>query len=204
MKRAFVSMLYTLLIAIVCWFPLVVGGQELSASSPSKGAEALAKKYLATIDKTALFPAAEGSGRDAIFVGQSLNPPRGWRIIAVADRGRPRVVWDSFTFHDTYLDVAGLSSINAEADGHNGYILTWRGCVPHQCSDGRIGFALYTSQNHQTYRAHVSTSDDNLYHVVYYPQSGIPDEYRKKLDEMMCSDDGISRPSALPIKCSAR
>ena len=100
--------------------------------------------------------------------------------------------------------MTGLSSISAEEYSHNGYIVTWRGCVPHQCSDGRIGFALYASQTHQTYRAHVSTLDDNSYRVAYYPKSGIPDEYHKKLDEMMCSDNGVSRPTALPLKCSSR
>ena len=196
-------MMHVFVAAVVCLFPLVLGGQEPSASAPSRGATTLARTYLGTIEKTVPFPSTAG-GRDVIFIGQSLNSPHGWRIIAIADQERPRVLWDSFTLRDTYLEVSGLNSINAEADDHNGYIVTWRGCVPHQCSDGRIGFALYASQKHKTFRAHISTSDDNAYRVAYYPQTGIPDEYRKKLDAMMCSDNGISQPSALPIKCSAQ
>jgi len=204
MRRASVSILYLLLAAVVCLSPLVVGGQEPSTSVPSNGATAVAKKYLGTIEKALSFSSTEGGNQDAIFIGQSLHPPRGWRTVVVSDQGEPRLLWDSFAIHDEYLDVTGLSSINAEAYGHNGYVVTWRGCVPHQCSDGRIGFALYASQSRQTYRAHVSTLDDNSYRVAYYPTSGIPVHYREKLNEMMCSDNGISRPSALPLRCSSR
>jgi hypothetical protein len=204
MRRESVSILHLLLAAVVCLSPLVVGGQKPNTSVPSNEATAIAKKYLGTIEKAQSFSSTDGGNQDAIFIGQSLSPPHGWRTVVVSDRGKPRLLWDSFAQHDEYLDVTGLSSINAEAYDHNGYIVTWRGCVPHQCSDGRIGFALYASQSHQTYRAHVSTLDDNSYHVIYFPKSGIPNEYRKKLDEMMCSDNGISRPAALPIKCSAQ
>jgi hypothetical protein len=183
---------------------VVIGGQEPSAPVNSNGATALAKKYLGTIEKTVSFPSTEGGNKDVISVGQSRNPPRGWRIVVVSDKDEPQLVWDSFALHDEYLDVTGLNSINVEADGHSGYIVTWRGCVPHQCSDGRIGFALYSGKSNRVYRAHVSTQDDNSYRVAYYPKSGIPDEYREKLDEMMCTDNGISRPSALPLKCSSR
>jgi hypothetical protein len=192
------------LAAVVFLFFFVVSGQEPSSSAPSNGATALAKKYLGTVERSMSFPSTEGGSQDVIFVGQSLHPPHGWRIVVVSDQEKYRLVWDSFALHDAYLDVTGLSSINTEADGHDGYIVTWRGCVPHQCSDGRIGFALYSSKNHQTYRAHVATLDDNSYRVAYYPASGIPDEYREKLDEMLCSDNGISQPARMPIKCPAR
>src|SRR5271165_2849748 len=195
MRRAFVSILHSLLAAVVCLSPLVVGGQEPSTSVPSNDATAIAKKYLGTLDKSLSFPTTEGGNQDAVFIGQSFNPSRGWRAVVISDHGKPLLLWDSFALHDEYLDVTGLSSINAEAFGHNGFIVTWRGCVPHQCSDGRIGFALYASQSRQTYRAHVSTLDDNSYRITYFPKSGIPVEYREKLDEMMCSDNGISRPS---------
>jgi len=197
------------LAAVTLLSPLVVGGQEPGVPMPSKRAIALAMKYLGAIDKRSSFPSIEGGGHDVIFTGQSLHPSHGWRTVVVSDQGKPRLVWDSFALHDPYLDVVGLNSINTEAEGHNGYIVTWRGCAPHQCSDGRIGFALYASQGHEVYRAHVSTSYDNSYRftsyrVTYYPKSGIPDEYRERLDEMICSDNGISRPSELPIKCSAQ
>jgi hypothetical protein len=182
----------------------IAGAQEPGFSAPSKEAIALAKKYLGTIEKSLSFPSTKGGRQDVFFIGQSLKPPRGWRTVVVSDQGKPRTAWDSFVLHDEYFDVIALSSINAEPDGHNGYIVTLRGCVPHQCSDGRIGFALFAAQNRQIYRAHVLTLDDNSYRVVYYPKSGIPDEYHKKLDQMMCSDNGISKPSALPLKCSSR
>jgi hypothetical protein len=203
MRRTWESILSVLLAAVVCLFPLVTGGQEPSSSAISKGATALAKQYLGAIERTVPFRSAQGGRQNVIFVGQSLKPPRGWRVIAVADQEKPQVVWDSFALHDAYLDVTGVNSINTEADGPNGYIVTLRGCVPHQCSDGRIGFALYASQKHLTYRAHVSTQEDDSYRVTYYPNSGIPEMFREKLDKMICSDNGITRPSALPIKCSA-
>src|SRR5947209_3026136 len=86
------------------------------------------------------------------------------------------------------LNGTAPTFINSEADGRNGYIVTFRGCVPHQCGDGRIGFALYASQSRQTYIAHISTRDNNSYRVTYYPKSGIPEAVRDKLDQMMCSD----------------
>lgn len=204
MRRAGVSILGIFLAAVVCMSSIVVEGQEPSAPANSKKATALAKKYLGTIERAVSFPSTEGGDQDVIYWGQSLNPPHGWRIIAISKKEKPLVVFDSFSLHDAYLGVTGLSAINAEADGHNGYVVTWRGCVPHQCSDGRIGFALYASQDRRTYRAHILTMDDNSYHVAYYPKSGIPGNYRKQLDEMMCSDNGISRPSTLPNKCLAR
>ena len=149
-------------------------------------------------------PVDNGPRHDFIIVGQSRNPVGGWRIISIGGNGQQQIAWDSFSLHNSYFDVTGLSFINMKADEHGGYIVTLRGCAPHQCADGKIGFALYSSHNHQVYLSHISTQEDNSYRVTYFPKSGIPDTYHKQLDQLMCSDNGISRPSALPLKCSAR
>lgn len=113
------------------------------------------------------------------------------------------MVWDSHSLsHDDYFSVNGLGSLDSDADGVDGYIITWHGCVPHLCADGRLGFALFSSRTNLTYVSHITTKDDGSYVVTYYPNSGIPDVYRKPLDRMMCSPgNGASQPSKLPIKC---
>ncbi len=204
MKRTLVSILHVLLMAVTCLVSVALNGQELTSSTIPKAATALALRSLRTIEKSTPFPSNEGRPDAFIFVGESRNPPTGWRIIVVEGAEKPRVRWDSFALHDSYLNVTAPTFINSETDGHNGYIVTLRGCVPHQCGDGRIGFALYASQSGRTYIAHISTQDDNSYRVTYSPKSGTPGAVREKLDQMMCSDSGISKPTALPIKCSAK
>lgn len=204
MKRTFVSILRVLLMAVTCLVSVALNGQEPTSSTIPKAATALAVRSLRTIEKSTPFPSHDGRSDAFIFVGESRNPPTGWRVIVVEGAETPRLRWDSFALHDSYLDVTAPTFINSEADGRNGYIVTLRGCVPHQCGDGRIGFALYASQSRRTYIAHISTQDDNSYRVTYSPKSGIPEAVREKLDQMMCSDSGVSKPSALPIKCSAK
>ena len=161
----------------------------------------LAKQYLTDIDKSASFPPIGKHDRDFIFIGTARAPSSGWRIVVIADYPKQRIVWDSAGLRDRYLSVTGLSFVNAEADGGNGYTITMRGCVPHQCSDGRIGFAIYASRTRKTYMAHVTTKDDGSYRVSYYPRSGMPRVYHDELHRMMCSDGGISRPLTLPMNC---
>jgi len=204
MKRTFVSILRVLLMAVTCFVSVALNGQEPTSPTIPKAATSLAVRSLRTIEKSTPFPSHEGRSDAFIFVGESRNPPTGWRVIVVEGAETPRVTWDSFALHDSYLDVTAPTSINSEADGRNGYIVTLRGCVRHQCGDGRMGFALYASQSRRTYIAHISTQDDNSYRVTYSPNSGMPEAVREKLDQMMCSDSGVSKPSALPIKCSAK
>jgi hypothetical protein len=204
MKRTSVSILHVLLMAVTCLASVALNGQEPTSSTVPNAATALAVRSLRTIEKSTPFPSTEGRPNAFIFVGESRNPPTGWRVIVVEGAVTPRVRWDSFTLHDSYLNVTAPTFINSEANGRDGYIVTLRGCVPHQCGDGRIGFALYASESRRTFVAHVSTQDDNSYRVTYSPKSGIPEAVREKLDQMMCSDSGISKPSALPIKCSAK
>lgn len=114
------------------------------------------------------------------------------------------MIWDSYSLHDEYFWVIGSDNTDSDADGSKDYVVTLRGCVPHNCGDGMIGFALFASRTGQTYVGHVTTRDDGSYEVTYRPKIGIPNVYRQDLDRMMCSDAGISRPSALPIKCTAQ
>ena len=184
--------------AAILWAaPFIWGGEEATQNA----ATALAMRYLRAIDRTVSLPSSGGKQEDVLFTGPSLGPSGGWRTLVVGGQTKPGLAWDSFTLHDPYLNVTGLSFINTEADSPEGYIVTLRGCVPHQCADGKIGFAIYVSQIRRTYIGHISTREDGSYEISYYPKSGVPDNYRAKLDRMMCSDKGISRPSELPLKC---
>lgn len=202
MRQILVSKMRVLMAATICLLPIVSGAQRPQSPAISRAATSLAMKHLLAIDRSVSFPSAAGRPEDFIFVGRSRGSSSGWRIIVVSGYAKVGIVWDSFTLQDPYLNVTGLSFIGTEADGRNGYVVTLRGCVPHQCADGRMGFAVYASQSRRTYIAHISTREDGSYDVTYYPESGIPATYRKELDRMMCSDNGISRPSALPMKCS--
>lgn len=204
MKRMAEFISRVLLTTLVCIVPLVARGENPDSSLVPKEATAFAMQYLRSVESSTALPVDNSSSKDFIFVGKSSKPVGGWRIIAIGGNDKLRIVWDSFSLHDSYFDVIGLSFINTRVDEHNGYIVTLRGCVPHQCADGKIGFAIYASREHQTYISHVSTQEDDSYRVTYFPKSGMPDAYRKELDQMMCSDNGISRPSSLPIKCAAQ
>lgn len=163
-----------------------------------------AKRYLRSIEYTNPYDSPGGHGLDFIFLGESRSHGGGWRVIVVrASDSRPLLVWDSNSLsHDYYFSSNGLSGLDSDADGTDGYIVTWRGCAPRQCGDGRLGFALFSSRTKQTYVSHITTKDDGSYVVTYYPNSGIPDVYRNQLDRMMCSPgNGASDPSKLPINC---
>jgi hypothetical protein len=198
MKRTAVFTLRPLLTLALCFLPPAVVGQEQSSVPPE--VTSVASRYLQGVDKSFSFPAASGR-EDFVLVGHSRSRSGEWRVIVVAGSTQPRVAWDSLSLNDPYLDVMGLSFINAGADGLNGYTVSLRGCAPHQCADGRIGFAVYASQHRRAYRSHILTKKDGSYAVTFYPRSGIPESYRDQLSRMMCSDGGISRPSALSLKC---
>lgn len=193
-----------LLTAIFCLVPSVSEGQELHSAAITPEATAVAMKYLRAVVQSDSISSNDGQYDDFIFIGSSRDRFRGWRVIVVSGSKRPRVLWDSYTLRDWYFDVTASSGIDYDSNGPNGYIVTLRGCVPHQCADGRIGFALYASHMHRVYVSHVTTRDDGSYAVTYYPKSGIPATYRDRLDRMMCSDNGITEPSKLPLKCPAR
>jgi hypothetical protein len=192
------------LATIVFLLSPVSKGQEPNSPAVPPMVTALAKKYLREVVKSASFPSSDGGSEDFIFVGTSPGRSGGWRIVAVGSQAKPRVLWISSVLHDPYFEVSAPNTMDAESDGRNGYIVTLRGCMRHQCVDGRIGFALYSSLSHRFYISHVTTSDDGSYAVTYYPKSGKRNGYREQLDGMMCSDNGFSRPSTLPIKCSTR
>jgi hypothetical protein len=188
-------------LACLCLLQSGSKGQATSPSQVSPAATALGERYLREVLRSASFPAPDGQGEDTVLVGTSNERSGGWRIVAVGSRSKPTVLWVAPGLPDPYLEMSAPNEIEVEADRQNSYIVTVRGCMQHQCTDGRIGFALYSSQSRRFYVSHVTTSDDGSYNVTYYPKSGIPSAYRRRLDQMMCSDNGISKPSALPIKC---
>jgi hypothetical protein len=194
------SKLRALSAIVMCFVPLILNGKEPQSSRSTQAATVIATRYLHDVENTKSFTSGDGR-EDFVFVGNSRSSSGAWRVIVVGGT-KPRVIWDSFSLlHDSYFYVIGLSSIESESDDQNGYIVTLRGCAPHQCSDGKIGFAIFASRTGRTYLSHVTTKEDGGYEVTYYPKSGIPEDYRRKLDDSMCSDNGVSRPSTLPIKC---
>jgi hypothetical protein len=199
MNRFFLPITRIFLALTTCLIPSPSRGQD--PQPIPKAATSLALQRLSGVERSAAFSFDEGHRKAFVFIGNSRDKFGGWRVIAVDGNNEPRIAWDSFTLHDPYFTVTAPSDIDLEADATNGYIVTLRGCVAHQCSDGKIGFALYAGKANQLYIAHVSTQDDGSYRVTYSPTSGIPDKYRGELNKMMCSDNGISRPLTLPIKC---
>lgn len=187
--------------------------QKASSLPVPTTARTLAASYLRSIQDTSSYGSGKGQ-KDFIFVGTSVPPSNGWRIIVVR-MGRvrkPQLIWDSFSLrHDEYFTVSGLSNIHTDADGPDAYVVTLRGCFPHDCTDGRIGFALFASRTDRVYVSHITTTFRNLssgevsgYKVAYYPAHGIPENYHLDLDRMMCGDSGISEGSLLPIRCSPK
>jgi hypothetical protein len=166
-----------------------------------------AKRYLRSIEYTNPYESPGGHGLDFIFLGESQSHHGEWRVVVVrASSSKPLLVWDSNSLtRDRYFSSSGLSSLDSDADGSDGYIVTWWGCVPHDCGDGRLGFALFSSRTNQTYVGHITTKDDGSYVVTYYPSSGMPAVYRNQLDRVMCTPgNGVSDRSKLPIKCPNR
>ena len=202
MKRAISILLRVLLATTLCLISTLSGIAQTSHSTPDKAIR-LAKRYLQTIDRSVSFAAGSGA-QDIVFVGHSSDGSDGWRVLVVEGGGKPKVVWDSFSLNDSYFDSMGSSSIHYYAEGENGFVVTLRGCAPHQCFDGRLGFAAYVSRLRRVYISHVLTRENGSYEITFHPKSGVPDAYRAKLIQMMCSDSGISQPSALPINCSIK
>jgi hypothetical protein len=201
MKRTGVSILRLFLTLALCLFqPAAVGEEQPSVPD---AATSVASRYLQAVEKSFSFPTLNGA-EDFVLVGHSRDRSGAWRVIIISGSKQPRVDWDSFALNDPYLNVIGLTFIDAEADSSNGYTVSLRGCAPHQCADGKIGFAVYTSRHKRVYRSHILTKYDGSYAVTFYPKSGIPEIYRDQLNRMMCSDSGISRPTALPLKCVMR
>jgi len=203
MRRILSCPFYVLLTAIICLLPSVSEAQEQESGSSAIPRETtvVAMKYLRAVVQGDSISSNDGQHDDFIFAGNSRDRFGGWRVIVVAGSRRSRVLWDSYTLRDWYFDGTAPSGNDYDSDEPSGYIVTLRGCAPHQCADGRIGFALYSSHARRVYISHITTRDDGSYVVTYYPKSGIPKTYHDKLDQMMCSKNGVSEPSTLPIKC---
>jgi hypothetical protein len=193
------SLASLVMLMMACIFLLPSMSAANQAGSPA--AVGLALKYLRSIEKSASFSFSDGRGKELVVFGASRPPLRVWRVLVIRGDEDPRLVWDSTNLLDWYFDVGGVESISADDDGSDGYTVTIRGCARHECGDGKFGFAIYASRTERMYIAHVVTKDDGSYRVSYYPGAGIPTVYREELNRMMCSDNGISRPSTLPIKC---
>jgi len=177
--------------------PFVSGTSGQGDSSANR----VALNYLRSVDKSASFVLRDHEGEDTVFIGSSTRG--GWRVIIVHRDAGLGVIWDSQSLRDPYFTVTASNTIETQADKNDDYLVTIRGCAPHQCADGKIGFAVYASKTRKTYIAHVLTGPDGSYHVTYKPNVGLPPEYRQELDRLMCADNGISRPATLPIKCQS-
>jgi len=178
--------------------------QEQSPLVAPRAAIALASRYLEKVDTS--YSLSAGS-REQNFVIVGYGPQyRGVRVLVAVDSMRPRLLWDSYSMRgDDFFGVMAPSSIDAFAiEGAHGYIVTIQGCAPHECLDGRLGFAVYASDTRRLYVAHVTARQDSSYAVRFVPRSGIPLVYLAQLKEMICTDDGISHPNRLPFECAHR
>jgi hypothetical protein len=204
----------TLCVVLLCAVGRSAAKNQKTIASPAKQnappaplvITEIARRHLRSITGTNSYDSPGSRGRDFIFVGKSRSPSDGWRVFIVrGSSGKPVVIWDSDSLdHDIYFSGMAPDWMDSDADGTDGYFVAVRGCAPHQCADGRLGFALFASRTYRTYVSHITTKDDGSYAVTYSPKSGIPEIYRKQLDRMMCSDNGVLHPAALPIKCAIR
>jgi hypothetical protein len=163
-------------------------------------ASRFALQYLKEIKKTFSFAPENGISSDFIFVGSSSSKRGGYRIIVVRGSNPPRVIWDSYIIKDSYLSVKGWDEMKAEEDLEGGYVVTLRGCMPHNCADGKIGFAIYSSKMRKTFISHL-TYADGAYAITYFPSGDIPFVYKEGLNRQMCNDPEIRNHRLPTIEC---
>jgi hypothetical protein len=172
-----------------------------------------ASSFLMKVDKASAFPVIGGMAY--VLLGRSTGLFHPNRVIAISNVHSPRIDWDSSDLNDDpYFTVFGWNGLHASSDGAQGYTVAVRGCAPHECADGKIGFALFSSLDHATYRAHVSTESTatirqngdetygiDHYEIKYFPKQGMPAKYFHAINGLICADRGFSKPSLLPLKC---
>ena len=181
------------------------GGRRLPAQPSatfSENARKLAARHLKsieTMEEAARYP----SGSEEIaFVGQSRGTHGGWTVLVIHSDKEAEVLWDSSKrLRESYFAVMVPSGIRVIPGSEGDYMVEIRGCAPHQCDDGRFGYAVYSGRTRKLYKAKVTTAEDNSYSIQFVPQTGIPTQYLAELREMMCSDNGISHPQSLPFRC---
>jgi len=190
-----------LLVASAAAFAAPCAAQEVVPSIPSRAATSLAHRFLRTIDTSFTFLVSPND-TDYVVAGTSRRG-FGVRLLVIVGGAHPRVAWDddSLWRHDPDFELSSLQEIDADADGPGNYVVTTSGCARHECADGDIGFAVYASRTHRLYTADVDTRSDGSYEVSYRPRAGLPRPYQLRLIQMMCSYNGITRPSTLPVKC---
>lgn len=180
---------------------VALAGQFTSAvAQDSARPTPVVKKYLRTVERSSSFSLGENKGNDTVLVGHSIT--NGWRVIVLhRDNAKSHIIWDSQSLKDPYFTVTALESIQVSKDQPDGYIVAIRGCMPHQCADGKIGFAVYASRTRQVYVAHVTANGEGSYSITRNPEIDLPTIYRDELDKMICTDYGISHHERLPFKC---
>jgi hypothetical protein len=157
-------------------------------------------QYLKEIKTTFSFAPENGAPPDIIFVGSSASERTGWRLIVVRGSNPPQLIWDSYIINDPYLATLAWDDMHAQEDLDGGYVVTLRGCMPHNCSDGKIGFAIYSSKLQETLISHL-TYTHGAYEITYFPSGDLPFEYMEGLNRLMCDDSEVLNHRLLTIQC---
>jgi hypothetical protein len=135
--------------------------------------------------------------RDELVIGRALQGD--WAAMIERTGTRSQIIWDSKTLHDPFFDVKAPDWIKSLSQGVD-YKVIMRGCVPHQCADGRIGIAIFYGKTKRLYVEHLISQDNGSYTVQFKPDE-MPPEIRADLERTACIDPGITAPSRLPFPC---
>ncbi len=208
---------FPLWVLVIATVSLQCFGQNAKSRGQPLSGDQLAREQFRRTFKTLVkqmeFPVPGGTAYVAF--GRMWGPLRAFRVLALRYDHGLHTDWDSTSLiHDEYFGVLGLHSFGAQADGPYSYTVSLSGCALHQCAEGKVGVALYSSQTNWTYVAHVvaevslhegsngdGTITSDAYTVTYLPKSGDSRRYRNQLDRLICKTPSYSRRALFPFRC---
>ncbi len=155
----------------------------------------LAKTLFSSISK--LETLSEGASKVELITGRDFKGD--WRAVIERGGSTPQIIWDSNSLRDSFFAVRAPDWIRYSSQDAT-YEVLMRGCVPHQCTDGRIGIAVFSGKTKRLYVEHIISQDSGGYAVQFRPDE-MPPEIRNELKKAACTDPGITAPLRLPFPC---
>jgi len=162
------------------------------------------------VDDVRLLPVG-ADGVDVVVIGQERLRHQSWRTqIFVVKKGHLSLKWDSATLRSIEFEGSGPHTMRLEVLKDD-YRLTIEGCAPHDCSDGILGFLVYSGSAGKAWAAKLTTieGDDGetlKYDVQWSPRNDSTVEgldAKRVLERKMCQSTGLSDPGKLPFQCSS-
>ncbi|WP_263357978.1 hypothetical protein [Acidicapsa ligni] len=180
---------------IIALMPLCFWLASFTSQMCNGQATAPAKTLFSSVSKRETLSA--GTSAEELIIGRGLKGD--WRAVIERDGLTHQIIWDSNTLHDPFFAVKAPDWIRSSSQGVD-YEVIMRGCVPHQCTDGRIGIAIFSGKTKHLYVEHLVSQDNGGYAVQFSPAE-MPPEIRAELEKAACIDPGITAPSRLPFPC---